>query len=35
VDATASELKPFARVAAGMADDLDAITNAFRYPWST
>jgi transposase len=35
VDAAASELKPFARLAAGMTDDLEAITNAFRYPWST
>jgi transposase len=30
-----SDLKPFARLAAGMTDDLEAITNAFRYPWST
>ena len=35
LDAAASELKPFARLAAGMTDDLEAITNAFRYPWST
>ena len=35
VDAAASELKPFARLAAGMTDDLEAITNPFRYPWST
>jgi transposase len=35
LDAAASELKPFARLAAGMTDDLAAITNAFRYPWST
>jgi transposase len=34
-DATGSELKPFARLAAGMTDDLEAITNAFRYQWST
>jgi len=34
-DAAASDLKPFARLAAGMTDDLEAITNAFRYPWST
>ena len=35
LDAAASKLKPFARLAAGMTDDLEAITNAFRYPWST
>jgi len=35
LDTAASELKPFARLAAGMTDDLEAITNAFRYPWST
>jgi len=35
LDAAASELKPFARLAVGMTDDLEAITNAFRYPWST
>ena len=35
VEAAASELKPFARLAAGMTDDLDASTNAFRYSWST
>jgi transposase len=35
IDAAASDLNPFARLAAGMTDDLDAITNAFRYPWST
>jgi transposase len=35
LDAAVSELKPFARLAAGMTDDLEAITNAFRYPWST
>jgi transposase len=35
LDAAASDLKPFARLAAGMTDDLVAITNAFRYPWST
>jgi transposase len=35
VDAAASGLRPFARLAAGMTDDLEAITNAFRYPWST
>jgi transposase len=35
LDAAAGELKPFARLAAGMTDDLEAITNAFRYPWST
>jgi transposase len=34
LDAAASELKPFARLAAGMTDDPEAITNAFRYPWS-
>jgi Transposase len=34
-DAAASDLKPFARLAAGMTDDLEAITNAFHYPWST
>jgi transposase len=34
-DAAASELMPFARLAAGMTDDLEAITNSFRYPWST
>jgi transposase len=35
IDAAASGLKPFARLAAGMTEDLEAITNAFRYPWST
>ena len=35
LDAATGELKPFARLAAGMTDDLEAITNAFRYPWST
>ncbi|MDQ6674302.1 MAG: ISL3 family transposase [Chloroflexota bacterium] len=35
LDAAGSDLKPFARLAAGMTDDLEAITNAFRYPWST
>jgi transposase len=35
LDAAASNLKPFARLAAGMTDDLEAITNAFRYRWST
>jgi transposase len=35
IDAAASQLKPFARLAAGMTDDLEPITNAFRYPWST
>jgi transposase len=35
LDAAAGDLKPFARLAAGMTDDLEAITNAFRYPWST
>ncbi len=35
LDAAASELKPFARLAAGMTGDLAAITNAFRDPWST
>ncbi len=35
LDAAASELKPFARLAVGMTDDLVAITNAFCYPWST
>jgi transposase len=35
LDAAASELKPFARLAAWMTDDLEAITNAFRYPWSS
>jgi transposase len=35
LDAAASDLKPFARLAAGMTDDLQAITNAFQYPWST
>jgi transposase len=35
LEAAASELKPFARLAAGMTDDLEAITNAFRYPCST
>jgi transposase len=35
IDAVASGLKPFTRLAAGMTDDLEAITNAFRYPWST
>jgi transposase len=35
LDAAASELQPFARLAAGRTDDLEAITNAFRYPWST
>jgi transposase len=35
LDAAASDLKPFAGLAAGMTDDLEAITNAFRYPWST
>ena len=35
IDAAASDLKPFARLAAGMTDDLVAITNAFCYPWST
>ena len=35
IDAATSDLKPFARLAAGMTDDLDAITNALRYPWST
>lgn len=34
-DAAGSDLKPFASLAAGMTDDLEAITNAFRYPWST
>jgi transposase len=34
-DAAGSDLKPFARLAAGMTDDLEAIINAFRYPWST
>jgi hypothetical protein len=28
LDAAASELKPFARLAAGMTDDLEAIANA-------
>jgi len=31
IDAAACDLKPFARLAAGMTDDLEAITNAFRY----
>jgi len=35
IDAAASGLQPFARLAAGMTEDLEAITNAFRYPWST
>jgi transposase len=35
VDAAASALQPFARLAAGMTEDMAAITNAFRYPWST
>jgi transposase len=35
LDAAAGDLKPFARLAAGMTDDLEAITNAFRYPSST
>jgi hypothetical protein len=35
LDAAASELKPFARLAAGKTDDLQAMTNAFRFPWST
>ena len=35
LDAAASELQPFARLVAGMTDDPEAITNAFRYPWST
>src|SRR5438270_12538753 len=35
LDAAASELKPFARLAAGITDDLEAMTKAFRYPWST
>jgi transposase len=35
LDAAASELRPFSRLAAGMTDDLEAIINAFRYPWST
>jgi transposase len=35
IDAAASDLKPFARLAAGLTDDLEAITNAFGYPWST
>jgi transposase len=35
IDAAAGDLKPFARLAAGMTDDLVAIKNAFRYPWST
>ena len=34
IDAATSDLKPFARLAAGITD-LEAITNAFRYPWST
>jgi transposase len=35
IDAAASGLHPFTRLAAGMTDDLEAITNAFRYLWST
>src|SRR5262249_696204 len=35
LDTAGSDLKPFARLAAGMTDDLEAITNAFRYRWST
>jgi transposase len=35
IDAAARELKPFARLAAGVTEDLQAITNAFRYPWGT
>lgn len=35
IDAAGSGLQPFTRLAAGMTDDLEAITNAFRYPWST
>ena len=35
LDAAASDLKPFSRLAAGMTDDLEAISNAFRYPSST
>jgi transposase len=34
MDAAASGLQPFTRLAAGMTDDLEAITNAFRHPWS-
>ena len=32
IDAAGSELKPFARLAAGMTDDLEAITNALSLP---
>jgi transposase len=35
IDAAASDLKPFVRLATGMTDDLEAITDAFRYSWST
>jgi transposase len=35
LDAAASELKPFPRLAAGMTDDLEALTNAFGILGST
>jgi hypothetical protein len=35
IDAAAADLTPFARLAAGMTNDLVAIGSAFRYPWST